>query len=105
MGSLSYGGTEYPFEDRLLQHLQVVITTKLRRRESFALSWVPAAENGTREAIWIDNGLPLRFRYDAPAMPAINREWLEVLMEGTHRPSGLLVTPEPSEKKASRSSL
>lgn len=105
MGSLSYGGTEYLFEDRLLQHLQVVITTKLRRRESFALSWIPAIESGTRETIWVDNGLPLRFRYDEPAVPAINRDWLEQLMEGTHRPTGLLVGPEPVEEKARRSSL
>ncbi|WP_348790032.1 hypothetical protein [Leifsonia sp. NPDC080035] len=105
MGSLSYDGMEYPFEDRTLQHLQVVITTKLRRRESFAFSWVPAFESAGRETIWIDNGLPLRFRYDEPAVPAINRDWLEVLMEGTHRPSGLTLLPEPPAKKARQSSL
>lgn len=105
MGSLSYGGTEYPFEDRLLQHLQVVITTKLRRRESFALSWVPAMESGARETIWIDNGLPMRFRYDSKTVPGINREWLEALMEGTHKPTGLMVVPEPPAQKARPSSL
>jgi len=94
MGVLSYGGTDYPFGDRLLSHLQVVVTTKLRRRESFALSWIPDLEGG-REAIWIDNGLHLRFRYDEVEIAPLNREWLEALMDGTHRPHGLLVMPEP----------
>ena len=73
MGVLSYGGTDYPFGDRLLSHLQVVITTKLRRRESFALSWVPDGDGG-REALWMDNGLPIRFRYDESTVAPLNRE-------------------------------
>ena len=94
MGVLSYGGTDYLFEDRLLAHLQVVITTKLRRREAFALNWVPEGTGG-REAIWVDNGVPIRFRYDEAGVSSLNREWLDVLMDGTHRPTGLLITPEP----------
>jgi hypothetical protein len=40
MGSLLYGnsGTAVEFEDRALIHLQIVITNKLRRRESFLFS-------------------------------------------------------------------
>ena len=98
MGVLSYGGTDYPFGDRLLSHLQVVITTKLRRRESFALSWVPDGEGG-REALWMDNGLPIRFRYDDSAVAPLNRDWLEALMDVTHRPNGLFVSPEPAQLK------
>lgn len=101
MGLLTYGGTEYLFGDRVLAHLQVVITTKLRRRESFALSWVPEGEGG-REAIWIDNGLAIHFRYDEPTIAPLNREWLEALMDGTHRPNGLLVMPEPELAAAKR---
>lgn len=96
MGVLSYGGTDYHFGDRLLAHLQVVVTTKLRRRESFALSWVPDGDGG-REAIWVDNGLPIRFRYDESTIAPLNRDWLEALMDGTHRPNGLLVMPEPAQ--------
>jgi len=95
VGVLSYGGADYEFSDRLLAHVQVVITTKLRRRESFALSWIREGDGG-REAIWVDNGLPIRFRYDEGVVAPLNREWLELLMDGTHRPNGLLVTPEPS---------
>ncbi|MDN4613938.1 hypothetical protein P5G50_05670 [Leifsonia sp. F6_8S_P_1B] len=94
MGVLSYGGSEYEFDDRVLSHLQVVITTKLRRRESFALTWVP--ENGEygRESIWVDNGFPIRFRFSQPGASPLNREWLEQLMDGTHRPAGLVLTAE-----------
>ena len=95
MAVLNYGGAEYEFSDRMLAHLQVVITNKLRRRESFALSWM-RDDDGGREAIWIDNGLPIRFHYDDGAIAPLNREWLEVLLDGTHRPNGLLVTPEPA---------
>jgi hypothetical protein len=95
MGVLNYGGTDYLFGDRLLAHLQVVITTKLRRRESFALSWIPDGDGG-REAIWVDNGLPIRFRYDEASIAPLNREWLDALMDATHRPNGLLVMPEPA---------
>lgn len=94
VGVLSYAGSEHHFDDRLLAHLQVVITTKLRRRETFALNWQPV-EGAGREAIWVDNGLPIRFRYDNAAIAPLNREWLEALMDGTHRPNGLLVMPEP----------
>jgi hypothetical protein len=99
MGVLSYGGSEYEFDDRVLSHLQVVITTKLRRRESFSLTWVP--ENGEygRESIWIDNGFPIRFRFTEPGGLPLNREWLEQLMDGTHRPAGLVLTAEPQKAR------
>ncbi|WP_285114536.1 hypothetical protein [Leifsonia sp. fls2-241-R2A-40a] len=96
MAVLSYGGADYDFSDRTLAHLQVVITSKLRRRESFALSWI-REDDGGRETIWVDNGFPIRFRYDEGAIAPLNREWLEVLMDGTHRPNGLLLTPEPGQ--------
>ena len=102
MAVLSYGGADYEFSDRLLAHVQVVITTKLRRRESFALSWIRDVDGG-REAIWVDNGLPIRFRYDEGAIAPLNREWLESMMDGTHRPNGLLVTPEPGNPTSMRS--
>lgn len=41
MGTIYYGGSESPIhiEDRVLAHLKVVITTKLRRGESLTVSW------------------------------------------------------------------
>lgn len=52
MGYLIYGGTqEYEFEDRTLAHLKVAITMKLRRQESFLMSWVNPAEKGGGRAL------------------------------------------------------
>ena len=41
MGTMYYGGSATPIhiEDRALAHLKVVIATKLRRGESFTVSW------------------------------------------------------------------
>ena len=41
MGTLHYGGSEASvhIEERALAHLKVVVATKLRRNESFTLSW------------------------------------------------------------------
>jgi hypothetical protein len=105
MGVLSYGGSEYEFDDRVLSHLQVVITTKLRRRESFALTWMPENAEYGRESIWIDNGFPIRFRFTEATGSPLNREWLEQLMESTHRPAGLVLTAEPARSEARRQAV
>ena len=41
MGTIYYGGSATPIhiEDRVLAHLKVVVATKLRRGESFTVSW------------------------------------------------------------------
>ncbi len=95
MGVLTHGGSSYSFDDRLLSHLQIVITTKLRRRESFLLAWNPEEPGFGREALWIDNGVPLHFQFDELVAPPLNREWLEKMLDGTHKPNGLHVMPEP----------
>ena len=95
MGVLSYDEHEYEHEDRLLAHLQVVISTKLRRGESFFLSWaIDSVEGGGRHALWIDNGVTIRFRYAGNTPPAINREWVERLAVAANSNSGLVITDE-----------
>ena len=56
MGTLYYGSTLIPIliDDRTLIHLKTVTTSKLRRRESFFLSWSePLSNGGGRVSIWI----------------------------------------------------
>ena len=54
MGTLQYDGVLVEFDDRLLAHLQIVIVQKIRRGESFLMSWRDAAETGDgHSAIWI----------------------------------------------------
>jgi hypothetical protein len=98
MGSLLYGnaGIEITFEDRALTHLQIVITAKLRRRESFLFSWTNSVERGSgRSVIWLDPSSTLFYRYSGSRVPSINREWIEELTKSANSPGGLYFTPEP----------
>ena len=104
MGILLYGasGTEIPFDDRALAHLQIVITAKLRRREGFVFSWTNAPGAGSgRSAIWLDPSSTLFFRYFGSRPPVINREWIEVLAASSNNPAGLSFSPEPEPLSAS----
>jgi hypothetical protein len=98
MGSLVYGNSsiEVAFDDRALMHLQIVITNKLRRGESFVLTWVNAPELGSgRSTIWLSPSSTLFYRYSGSRIPTINREWIEVLMLSANSASGLFFSPEP----------
>jgi hypothetical protein len=84
------------FDDRALMHLQVVITAKLRRRESFIFTWTDSAEAGSgRSSIWLDSTIPLFYRYYGSRPPALNKEWLDALMLSANSGTGMLFTPEP----------
>ncbi|MCU1403715.1 MAG: ATP-dependent ligase [Glaciihabitans sp.] len=98
MGTLYYDGQEFDFEDRTLTHLQIVISTKLRRKEDFFLSWSQPVERGSgRHALWIDNGVPIHFFYEGSRAATVNREWIELLTMSAGKALGLQLTevPEP----------
>ena len=99
MGYLMYdSSTQISFEDRVLAHLEVVIVSKLRRKESFALSWREASENGDgRTTIWIDPSIPLRFRYSGSRLPSLDREWVERLATAAASSSGLIAIDEDGQ--------
>lgn len=100
MGTLHYGSTglEIEFDDRVLEHLQVVIVAKLRRNEGFVLSWKdPAAIGDGRSTIWLHPSIPLYFKYSGSRQPTINRAWLEVLTVTANSGGGLRVVEEPPE--------
>lgn len=96
MGYLIYGGThEYEFEDRTLAHLKVAITMKLRRQESFLMSWVnPAERGGGRVSIWLAPSIPIAFRFSGSRAPQLNKDWLDLLGEHSNTPRGLIVVSE-----------
>ncbi len=99
MGSLLYGSSnvEVTFDDRALMHLQIVITSKLRRGESFIFTWSNEIELGSgRSTIWLDPSSTLYYHYSGSRTPTINREWIEVLMLSANSASGLIFTPEPN---------
>ncbi|MBD8466760.1 hypothetical protein IFU30_10820 [Plantibacter sp. CFBP 8798] len=96
MGMLIYGsGDEYEIEDRALAHLKAVIGAKLRRQESFFLSWANDSEHGSgRRSLWLSPSIPLQFRFFGSRPPELNRAWLEVLSDSSHTPRGLQLIPE-----------
>ncbi|UWF78720.1 MULTISPECIES: DUF7882 family protein [Microbacterium] len=97
MGRIIYDGSEYPIEidDRTLAHLKVVIATKLRRNEAFTFSWVhPDSDNGGRSTIWLHPSIPLRFVFEDPKPPALNREWIERLMHSANSSGGITLLEE-----------
>src|ERR1700712_1733656 len=99
MGILMYGGprTEIHFDDRALTHLQIVITAKLRRQESFVFSWTDAADIGSgRSSIWLDPSSTLFYRFFGSRVPAINRAWIDQLMDSANSGSGLLFRAGPT---------
>jgi hypothetical protein len=100
MGSLTYGnaGVVAEFDDRALTHLQIVITSKLRRRESFLFSWSDTVQQGSgRNSIWLDPTSVLYYRFAGGRPPRINRAWLDVLAASANSGSGLIYTAEPFE--------
>lgn len=97
MGTLYYGdsGTPIGIEDRALAHLKIAITTKLRRGESFTLSWRHADDQPRgRSTLWLHPSIPLRFVFDEPEAPELSRGWIEDLMRSANSTGGIQLIPE-----------
>jgi len=97
VGILYYGdsGTPIGIADRALAHVKVAITTKLRRGESFTLSWIhPDDVARGRTTIWVHPSIPLRFVFDSPDSPDISRHWVEELMRSANSTGGITLVEE-----------
>ncbi len=96
MGHLIYGayGTPIEFDDRELAHLQAVIISKLRRGESFALSF--HSRDGGRTVLWLNDAIPLQFVFSGSKMPTLSRQWLDALVLTSNEGAGLHLIPEPA---------
>lgn len=100
MGTLTYDSTNIEFDDRLLAHLQIVIVNKLRRGESFVMSWRDSVDVGDgRSAIWLDPSIPLYFKFDGSRVPSIDRDWLGRLGASADGTRGLIVVNEEGESQ------
>lgn len=99
MGKLIYNSaTVIDFDDRVLAHLEVVITAKLRRGEAFLMSWRDVKETGDgRTSVWLHPSIPLMYKYHGSRPPSINRAWIEVLSHAANTAGGLKLLPEPAE--------
>ena len=88
-------GTPIGIEDRALAHLKVAIVTKLRRGESFTVSWKhPDEQPAGRSTLWLHPNIPLRFVFDEPEPPELSHAWIEELMRSANSTGGILLVPE-----------
>ncbi len=97
MGTIYYGGSATPIdiEDRALAHLKVVIATKLRRNESFTVSWRhPDDQSRGRSTLWIHPSIPLRFVFDDPEPAELSRAWIEELANSANSSGGIMLVAE-----------
>jgi len=88
-------GTPIHIEDRALAHLKVVIATKLRRDESFTVSWRhPDDQPRGRSTVWMHPSIALRFVFDEPEPPELSRSWLEDLANSANSSGGIMLVAE-----------
>jgi hypothetical protein len=94
MGLLYYGDTCEPIEvpDRLLAHLKIVITTKLRRGESFTLTWRHLdGQAPGRSSLWLQESIPLRFVFDRAEAEQLDGPALQDMAHRAASSTGLIV--------------
>ncbi|MDI9892185.1 MULTISPECIES: DUF7882 family protein [unclassified Microbacterium] len=93
MGHLYYGTTPEPIRipDRLLSHLKVVVATKLRRSESFTLSWTHVDGAPGRSTLWLQPAIPLRFVFDSAEPEQLNAQTLKDMADMANSSAGLMV--------------
>ncbi len=97
VGSMFYGDglTPIRIEDRALAHLKVVIATKLRRGESFTVSWRHCDDEPRgRSTIWVHPAIPLRFVFDDPEPAVLSRAWIEELANSANSSGGIMLVDE-----------
>lgn len=103
MGILHYGTDAAPItiDDRALAHLKAVIVSKLRRQESFTVSWQhPEADGPGRSTLWLHPSIPVRFQFEDAVAPELNREWLEELAQSANALGGITLVSEQVSTEA-----
>lgn len=93
MGRLYYGSDAQPAElpDRVLAHLKVVTTTKLRRGESFTVTWRHLDDADGRTSIWMQPAIPLRFVFDDPEPERLDPDYLHAIANAANTSMGVYI--------------
>src|SRR3546814_1627022 len=82
----------------------VVIATKLRRGESFTVSWRhPDDQPRGRSTLWLHPSIPLRFVFDDAEPTALSREWVEELANSANSSGGIMLVAELFDPSAQHS--
>ncbi|WP_313355548.1 hypothetical protein [Microbacterium sp.] len=96
MGRLKYDSSEpaITIDDETLVHLKIVIGTKLRRNESFLLTWLRGDDaEDARTTIWVHPAIPIQFGFDAAVLPPVGPERITTIMTALNA-TGELVLDE-----------
>ncbi|MBD7957763.1 hypothetical protein H9651_08940 [Microbacterium sp. Sa4CUA7] len=96
MGMLYYGSATTPIhiEDEMLAHLKVVMATKLRRGESFTVTWRHDEHSPAgRTTLWIEPSIPLRFTFDSADPCVLDPALLRDLADEVSRGGSLTLPP------------
>lgn len=93
MATLYYGSDNSPISlpDRLMGYIKVIASTKLRRGESFTLTWTGTEDEGGRSTIWLQPAIPLRFVFESPEPEQLVGEYLRALADQSNAASGLVI--------------
>lgn len=92
MGTLFYGASRTPIriDDRILAHLKLVATSKLRRNEPFLLSWHDSADvGGGRSSIWVHPSCDLHYKFDGGSQAAIDQDLIEAMSLAANAARGI----------------
>ncbi|MFS0853410.1 hypothetical protein [Microbacterium sp. 179-I 3D4 NHS] len=94
MGRLRYDSAsdQILIDDVELAHLRIVIGEKLRRGESFMMSWHTGTEGSDAVfSAWIHPAVPLLFVFDSSAPAPIDSLHIEELNERINSNDGLVL--------------
>lgn len=96
MGTLRYDSSHpaISLPDRMLEHLHIVVTRKLREQRRFALTIVAGVSAPVQ--VWLDAQVPLVITYATGMVTTINERWLAQL-EASFTAAGLTLSAEPAE--------
>lgn len=95
MGTLTYAGVDYAMDERVLAHLKIAITAKLRLGEGFLLNWqIPSTQGSGRVSLWISPQIPIVYRFSGSRVPELNKNWIDALTRSSHGIRGMLVMDE-----------
>ncbi|PZT86733.1 MAG: hypothetical protein DI630_34900 [Gordonia sp. (in: high G+C Gram-positive bacteria)] len=78
-------------DDRLLQYLQVVLSIKLRRNESFTITWTDIEAQHSRTTLWIQPAISMRFVYSSAESQRLSGGYLRQLADQAAMSSGLML--------------
>ncbi|NYF18344.1 hypothetical protein HDC37_003204 [Microbacterium sp. AK009] len=92
MGNLYYGSDTQAISmpDRMLAHVKVLAATKLRRNESFTITWRHTDDEAPgRTTLWLHPAIPLRFTFSTVDAEKIDGPLLQRLAAEASSSGGL----------------